>query len=144
MTEQGSSWKGSTCCSKCVCRTKTGKACGNVQSIHIMALLRKHTDLSQEEIRNYQQHADLFAQDWIKLHHADLFAYDWIKLHGNADMANYVHLWTSGHFMEYLQAWGTLYPHSQQGWEAFNALLNTFYFRCANRRGSNGQRRANV
>ena len=34
-----------------------------------------------------------------------------------------------GHISEYLIYWGNLYDHSQQGWEAFNSLIKTFFFR---------------
>ncbi len=34
----------------------------------------------------------------------------------------------SGHISEYLIYWGNLYGHSQQGWEAFNSLIKTFFF----------------
>jgi hypothetical protein len=36
--------------------------------------------------------------------------------------------------------WRNLYEHSQQGWEAFNALLKTFFFRRAGRGGGRGVR----
>jgi len=33
----------------------------------------------------------------------------------------------AGHIGEYLLHHRNLYKHSQQGWEAFNALLKTFF-----------------
>jgi hypothetical protein len=35
----------------------------------------------------------------------------------------------SGHVAEYVFHWGNLYEHSQQGREAFNALVKSFFFR---------------
>jgi len=43
----------------------------------------------------------------------------------------------SGHFSEYLIYWHNLYHHSQQGWEAFNSFLKTFFF-CRTNRGGVG------
>ena len=54
---------------------------------------------------------------------------DWVKLHGKAAITNYVHMLASGHVGEYVFHWGNLYEHSQQGWEAFNALVKSFFFR---------------
>jgi len=42
----------------------------------------------------------------------------------------------AGHIGEYLLHHQNLYKHSQQGWEAFNALLKTFFFRCTGRGGA--------
>ena len=42
---------------------------------------------------------------------------------------------SSGHLSVYLKKWKNLYRHSQQGWEAFNSLLKTFYFRRTQRGG---------
>jgi hypothetical protein len=35
----------------------------------------------------------------------------------------------SGHVAEYLYKWKNLYRFSQQGWEAMNSLIKTFFFR---------------
>ena len=43
---------------------------------------------------------------------------------------------SSGHLSMYLRRWKNLYRHSQQGWEAFNSLLKTFYFRRTQRGGT--------
>jgi hypothetical protein len=35
----------------------------------------------------------------------------------------------SGHIADYLYKWKNLYRFSQQGWEAMNSLIKTFFFR---------------
>ena len=45
----------------------------------------------------------------------------------------------AGHITEYLRHWRNLYIHSQQGYEAFNALLKSFFFRRTARGGKAGQ-----
>jgi len=45
----------------------------------------------------------------------------------------------TGHIGEYLLHHRNLYKHSQQGWEAFNSLLKTFFF-CRTGRGGAGNR----
>jgi len=47
---------------------------------------------------------------------------------GHEGVTNYIHMLTTGHISEYLVYWGDLYDHSQQGWEAFNSLIKTFFF----------------
>jgi hypothetical protein len=86
-----------------------------------MVLLRSRNDFTDQDIGNYQRTADHFVQVWI-------------GLHGNEGMTNYVHLMASGHLSTYLYHWRNLYVHSQQGWEAYNSMLKTFYF-CRTQRG---------
>jgi hypothetical protein len=52
-----------------------------------------------------------------------------VELWGPEGVTNYIHMMSSGHLATYLFKWKNLYRHSQQGWEAFNSLLKTFYFR---------------
>jgi len=47
----------------------------------------------------------------------------------------------AGHISEYLVYWGNLYDHSQQGWEAFNSLIKTFFFRRTGRGGAGNKGR---
>ena len=86
-------------------------------------ILRKKEEFSDGNIAAFQCKVDLFFQDWV-------------KLLGIAGMTNYVHMLCSGHISDYLFRWRNLYAHSQQGWEAFNALLKTFYFRRTCRGGA--------
>ena len=88
-----------------------------------MKIILKKEDLTNQEIFTYQQHADMF------------FKY-WLALYGEEGITNYVHLVGSGHIGEYLFHWKSLYVHSQQGWEAFNALFKSFYFSRTQRGGA--------
>jgi len=66
----------------------------------------------------------------------DKFFRIWVELCGHEGVTNYIHMMSSGHFAEYLIYWRNLYRHSQQGWEAFNSFLKTFFFRRTNRGGA--------
>jgi hypothetical protein len=44
-------------------------------------------------------------------------------------ITNYIHMIGSGHIADYLFKWKNLYRFSQQGWEAMNSLIKTFFFR---------------
>ena len=74
-------------------------------------------------------------------HDVDLWFQEWVNLHGKAAITNYVHLLASGHIAEYVFHWGNLYEHSQQGWEAFNALVKSFFFRRTNHGGGRNKTR---
>lgn len=73
-------------------------------------------DFTDNMINSFQNDMDNFFQIWA-------------ELNGEAGISNYVHMLGSGHVVVYLDHWKNLYCHSQQGWEAFNALLKTFFFR---------------
>jgi hypothetical protein len=81
-----------------------------------MVLLRKREDFTNAMIATYQQHADKFYQAWVML---------WQK----EGITNYLHMIGSGHIADYLYKWKNLYRFSQQGWEAMNSLIKTFFFR---------------
>ena len=81
-----------------------------------MVLLRKREDFTNTAIATYQHHADKFFQSWILL---------WQK----EGITNYIHMIGSGHVADYLYKWRNLYRFSQQGWEAMNSLIKTFFFR---------------
>jgi len=80
-----------------------------------MKLLRKKTNLTVGELEAFQSHVDQFFAIWV-------------DLTGHEGVTNYIHMLASGHISEYLIYWGNLYDHSQQGWEAFNSLIKTFFF----------------
>jgi hypothetical protein len=44
-------------------------------------------------------------------------------------VTNYIHMIGSGHVAVYLYKWKNLYQYLQQGWEAINSLIKTFFFR---------------
>ncbi len=79
-----------------------------------MTLLRKKCDLTNEEIKQFQKQIDAFYVSWI-------------ALVSHEGVTNYIHMLGAGHISEYLLHHRNLYKHSQQGWEAFNALLKTFF-----------------
>jgi len=79
-----------------------------------MKLLRKKTNLTVDELEAFQTHIDVFFVLWV-------------DLTGHEGVTNYIHMLASGHISEYLIYWGNLYDHSQQGWEAFNSLIKTFF-----------------
>jgi len=87
-----------------------------------LLLLCKKCNLMHDEIKQFQQHVDTFYVLWIDL----------LSCKG---ITNYIHMLGAGHIGEYLLHHQNLYKHSQQGWEAFNALLKTFFL-------SDGQRRS--
>ena len=80
-----------------------------------MVLLRKRHDFTNAEIAVYQNHADRFFQAWVTL---------WQK----EGITNFMHMIGSGHVADYLFKWKNLYRFSQQGWEAMNSLIKTFFF----------------
>ena len=92
-----------------------------------MKLLRKEEDFTDDEIAKYQKYANLFFVNWV-------------KIHTNTGVSNYIHMMGSGHFAEYLFKWRNLYRYSQQGWEAMNALIKTFFFWHTNHGGGAGNK----
>jgi hypothetical protein len=88
-----------------------------------MIKLRSRADFDDTAIFSFQKDMDEFFHLWVEL---------W----GLEGCTNYIHMLSSGHLSVYLQKWKNLYRHSQQGWEAFNSLLKTFYFRRTQRGGS--------
>jgi hypothetical protein len=80
-----------------------------------MVLLQKKEDFTNETITAYQCHADKFFQAWVCL---------WQK----EGITNYMHMIGSGHLADYLYKWNNLYRFLQQGWEAMNSLIKTFFF----------------
>eukprot|EP00978_Attheya_sp_CCMP212_P034006 scaffold140367_cov54-Attheya_sp.AAC.3 len=81
-----------------------------------MAWIRKRDDFTDSDITSFQATAD----DFIEL---------WIDLNGLEGMSCYLHDLAAGHFSYYLQKYRNLYRYSQQGWEAFNALIKSLYHR---------------
>lgn len=96
--------------------------------IESIRMVRSKEDMTQQQILEFQKSSDLFFQMWV-------------QLHGREGITNYVHMLGSGHIYEYLTYWGNLYSHSQQGWEAFNSLVKTYYFRRTGRGGAGNRGR---
>jgi hypothetical protein len=82
----------------------------------VIMVLNSSLVLVARGLTSYQRHADLFFQAWVLL---------WQK----EGVTNYIHMIASGHIADYLYKWKNLYRFSQQGWEAMNSLIKTFFFR---------------
>ena len=94
-----------------------------------MEIVRKKEDFTDDDIREYQQEADLFFTTWMKL---------W----GRDGCTNYIHMVGCGHIAQFMYRWRNLYRHSQQGWEAMNGQLTNFFFRRTQHGGHSGGRGA--
>jgi hypothetical protein len=81
-----------------------------------MIKLRSKEDFEGDAVAAFQKDTDKFFQLWVEL---------W----GLEGVTNYIHMMPSGHLTTYLFKWKNLCQHSQQGWEAFNSLVKTFYLR---------------
>lgn len=91
-----------------------------------MQKVRSRKEFTNDMISSFQQDVDGFFQIWV-------------DLHGLEGVSNYIHLLGSGHISVYLHEWKNLYRHSQQGWEALNKLIKTFYYRRTQRGGAANQ-----
>lgn len=85
-------------------------------------ILRKDSDATDEEIRMFQRRIDSWFQDWV-------------KVYGREGCTNYTHMLSSSHVMKYMHQWRCLHRFSQQGWEALNAMIKSYFFRRTNRGG---------
>ena len=85
-------------------------------------ILRKDTNATEEEIGMFQNHIDIWFRDWV-------------QVYGKEGCTNYTHMLSSSHVMRYMQEWKSLHRFSQQGWEALNALIKSYFFRRTNRGG---------
>jgi hypothetical protein len=92
----------------------------------VMEAARQREDFSDEDIEDFQNLAD----DW----------YDkWVTMFGRDGITNYTHIVSSGHLAFYMTTWRNLYKYSQQGWEAYNSLIKSVYFRRTQRGGHGGK-----
>jgi hypothetical protein len=91
-----------------------------------MQKVRSRKEFTNDMISSFQQDVDGFFQIWV-------------DLHGLEGVSNYIHFLGSGHISVYLHEWKNLYRHSQQGWEALNKLIKTFYYRRTQRGGASNQ-----
>ena len=66
-----------------------------------LEFIRKKTDLTDEEVDNFQVEFDLFFQDWVKL---------W----GQKTTSNLIHMCQSGYISEFLCHWRNLHNYFQQ------------------------------
>ena len=87
-----------------------------------MVILRQRQNYSDEDVKLFQRHMDIWFQIWN-------------KLHSQEGCTNYTHMLSSGHIAEYKCKWRNMYRFSQQGWEKFNHIFSTVYFRRTNHGG---------
>ena len=93
---------------------------------NFVRMARSRDDLTDEEIDQCQQYGDQF----YKLR---------VLLFGYNGITNYIHMVGAGHFKHYLLKYRNLYRFSQQGWEAYNHLIKSFFYRRTQRGGSKGR-----
>ena len=91
-----------------------------------MQKVRSRKEFTNDMISSFQEDVDGFFQIWV-------------DLHGLEGVSNYIHFLGSGHISVYLHEWKNLYRHSQQGWEALNKLIKTFYYRGTQQGGASNQ-----
>jgi hypothetical protein len=82
---------------------------------NFIGMVQKREDFTDEEIKECQEYSDKFYALRIQL-----FGFDGIT--------NYIHMVGAGHFKHYLIKYCNLYWFSQQGWEAYNHLIKSFFY----------------
>ncbi len=87
-----------------------------------ISILREKREFTDDKIKEFQRHID----KWFRL---------WNKLWSYEGCTNYTHMLSSGHMFEFMYKWRNLYRFSQQGWEKFNHIFSTYYFRRTNHGG---------
>ena len=80
--------------------------------------------------------------DWpiLEFHyHCNKFMQLYCDIFGDSGITNYIHLLGAGHITYYLRKRRNLAKFSQEGWEALNQLLKSFYFHNTNHGGFVGR-----
>lgn len=95
-----------------------------------MDILLLHRNYKEEEIIEFQDRVDCWWRVW-----ANVFGLD--------ACTNYTHMLSSGHVQEEMGEWKCHHRYSQEGLEAVNALIKSYYFRRSTRRGGTGRDRFN-
>jgi hypothetical protein len=85
-------------------------------------ILRQHHDSSDDDIERFQTEVDHFMCEWVDLY----------VLTG---LSNYIHMFTSVHFMWFMGEYHNLHQLNQQGLESMNASVTSIFFRRAQRGG---------
>ena len=83
---------------------------------HIMTVLQRHEDFTDEEIKQLQLDIDRFGALWISLANVE-------------GIGNYFHYLIAGHVTYFLYRYRNLYKLCQQGWESLNGRMKNFHFR---------------
>jgi hypothetical protein len=97
----------------------------------VIKALQQKEDFSDPEIVEFQKKADTFFRKWIKL-----VGYDGIT--------NYVHMLGAGHIRYYLKFWRNLNRFSNQGWEAYNQMVASFWHHRTTKGGSKYNNRSRI
>ncbi len=93
----------------------------------VICFARKRETFDDGAVEQFQTLAD----DWWAV---------WMSLVGRDGITNYTHIVSSGHLAFYMKEWGNLYRYSQQGWEAYNSLIKSVYYRRTQRGGHEGKK----
>ena len=93
----------------------------------ILQALSQKNDFSDVQIDAFQTKADEFFSGWL-----DLMGYDGIT--------NYIHMLGAGHIRYFLKKWRNLNRFSNQGWEAYNALVANYWHHRTQKGGGKGEK----
>jgi len=75
---------------------------------------------------------------------ADDFFSGWLDLVGYDGITNYIHLLGAGHIRYFLKKWRNLHRFSNQGWEAYNALLANYWHHRTQKGGGRGVEKSKI
>ena len=93
----------------------------------LIKALSQRSDFSDLQIDAFQVLADDFFSAWL-----NLIGYDGIT--------NYIHMLGAGHIRYFLQKWRNLHRFSNQGWEAYNALVANYWHHRTQKGGGKGEK----
>ena len=68
----------------------------------------------------------------------------WINLIGYDGITNYIHLLGAGHIRYFLKKWRNLHRFSNQGWEAYNALVANYWHHRTQKGGGRGVEKSKI
>jgi hypothetical protein len=108
---------------KCISEEKQALTLSTVRHyITANDILSRHHYYSDEDIEQFQTEADHIMRGWV-----DLYVF--------AGLSNYIHMFTSGHFVWFMEDYWSLHQLSQKGFASMNALVTSFFFRGTQRGG---------
>jgi hypothetical protein len=100
-------------------------ACCSENIILAFEIAGKYGEYTTNELQLFQLQCDSFFEIWV-------------ELHGKHANTNYIHFLISSHLLHYMKKYKSLMIYSQQGWEALNALVKSYYYRRTQRGGNVG------
>ena len=71
---------------------------------------------------------------------ADDFFALWLDIMGYDGVTNYIHLLGAGHIRYFFLKWRNLHRFSNQGWEAYNALVANYWHHRTQKGGGKGEK----